>query len=541
MKKLLREENIIEKRAVVCFFIITALLMSCVMRVAVISQSDYGEAAAKQSGYRISVCGIRGTIYDCNMLPVTNQKSRIMAAVSPTPEAIVAISAELEGAEKERVLGELKNGKPAVCEVKKEINAGGVICTTVYENTSSDMPAEHIIGYVNGENHGVSGLQAAYDELLYSGSCVEAVFSSNGRGKLLYGVDPYFENDLAEVNSGVVTTLDINIQNAVCNAADKIERGAVVVADSYTNEIKAMVSKPGFDATDVSKYLNSADSPLLNRALASYSVGSAFKPCVAAAAIENNLGNFTFECTGKTHIIDRDFRCHKRDGHGMMNLRTALAQSCNCFFYNFAIKLGAEPIYKTARNLSFDGNIKIADNIETSSGILPELQDISENAALLANLSIGQGKLMLSPVAMLNLYSAIASDGSYNLPCIVKGTLTDGSLKKYEGSKKTKVMSEKTAQLLRSYLASVVTEGTGTDAKPSSCTAAGKTATAQTGRFDENGREINNGWFCGFFPAEKPKYTVIVMTEGKSEISAASVFSAVADGINAYESGKKEG
>lgn len=539
MKKItVREESIIERRAVICFFVIISMLMSCVARVAVITQSDYATVAADQSGYRITVGTIRGTIYDCNMMPITNQKRRIIAAVSPTPEAIVAISAALEGEAKSSVLYELRNGNPAVCEVKSKISANGIACTEIYENISSDMPAEHIIGYTDGDNRGVSGIQAAYDDFLYCASSVDAVFQKNGKGELLYGIEPYFENDLSCVNKGVVTTLDLNIQNIVQAASEKITTGAVVVADPYNGEIKAMLSKPDFDVLRVADYLNAENAPLLNRALASYSVGSAFKPCVAAAAIENNITDFIFDCTGKTYIIDRDFHCHKRSGHGLMDLKAALAQSCNCYFYNFAFKIGASAIYKQARSFSFEGKMKIGDGLEASEGILPDFKAVSTNAAALANLSIGQGKLLLSPVSMLTLYSAIASDGTYVIPHIIKATVSEGAPEEYASGNKTRAMSEETARQIRGYLSAVVNEGTGIQAKPESTTAAGKTATAQTGRFDSDGKEINNGWFCGFFPAESPKYTVVVMTEGASEVSAASVFSQIADSVTEYEKTK---
>ena len=138
---------------------------------------------------------------------------------------------------------------------------------------------------------------------------------------------------------------------------------------------------------------------------------------------------------------------------------------------------------------------------------------------------------------MLTLYCAIASDGTYSIPSAVKGTLTDGSLTPYESGSRTKVMSSETAALLRGYLAAVIKEGTGTSAKPQTVSAAGKTATAQTGKY-ENGVEICQGWFCGFFPAEEPKYTVIVFSEDTSRQSAScgEVFAEIADKIASLES-----
>ena len=82
-------------------------------------------------------------------------------------------------------------------------------------------------------------------------------------------------------------------------------------------------------------------------------------------------------------------------------------------------------------------------------------------------------------------------------------------------------------------------EGTGVEAKPETTTAAGKTATAQTGRYDQNNIEITNSWFCGFFPLDNPQYTVIVMSEGRSLVSTASVFKNIADGITEYQNSIK--
>ena len=133
---------------------------------------------------------------------------------------------------------------------------------------------------------------------------------------------------------------------------------------------------------------------------------------------------------------------------------------------------------------------------------------------------------------MLTLYSAITNGGNYYIPSIVEGTVKDGKITKYDIGSPTKVMNEKTAQILKDCLKSVVEEGTGVLAKPKTVSAAGKTATAQTGKF-ENGSEICSTWFCGFFPFEKPKYTVIVFCENsqKQTKPCAEIFAQIADKI----------
>lgn len=523
--------SIFSRRSAISFFLIMTLFFSCIMRVAVIATADYREVQEQQSGLRLTVGGLRGTIYDCNMVPITNSKSKIIAAVSPTPRAVTAISSVLSGESLDNVLERLKSGKPVLCEVPRFIKCDGIACTAVYEHNSADTKAIHLVGYIDVDSHGVSGLEKAYEEYLYSDKKAAFVYTMDGSGDILKGINPEIENDTSVTAAGVVSTVDVNIQSAAEEAAKQIECGAIVIADAQTSKIRAMASVPNFDVTNLSDYLNKENSPLLNRALAAYNVGSVFKPCVAAAGIESGNGDFCYTCTGSTKIIDRYFKCHKRSGHGDMNLKSGLANSCNTYFYNLAFSVGGERIYNTASALGFGKSIDICSGLSAAKGNLPKQESLS-NIANLANFSIGQGELLLSPVALLNLYSAIATDGAYNIPSVVEGTLSGGALKPYEAGERTRVMKKETAALLREYLSSVIEEGTGKTAKPQTVSAAGKTATAQTGKY-ENGAEICAGWFCGFFPAEDPQYTVIVFSENtaKQSASCGEIFAGLADRI----------
>lgn len=523
--------SIFSRRSAISFFLIMTLFFSCIMRIAVIATADYREVQEQQSGLRLTVGGLRGTIYDCNMVPITNSKSKIIAAVSPTPRAVTAISSVLSGESLDNVLERLKSGKPVLCEVPRFIKCDGIACTAVYEHNSADTKAIHLVGYTDADSHGVSGLEKAYEEYLYSDKKAAFVYTMDGSGGILKGINPEIENDTSVTAAGVVSTVDVNIQSAAEEAAKQIECGAIVIADAQTSKIRAMASVPNFDVTNLSDYLNKDNSPLLNRALAAYNVGSVFKPCVAAAGIESGNGDFCYTCTGSTKIIDRYFKCHKRSGHGDMNLKSGLANSCNTYFYNLAFSVGGERIYNTASALGFGKSIDICSGLSAAKGNLPKQESLS-NIAYLANFSIGQGELLLSPVALLNLYCAIATDGSYNIPSVVEGTLSGGAFKPYESGKRTRVMKKETAELLREYLSSVIEEGTGKNAKPQTVSAAGKTATAQTGKY-ENGAEICAGWFCGFFPAGEPQYTVIVFSENtaKQSASCGEIFAGLADRI----------
>ena len=523
------------KRTAICFFIFTFLFLFTILRIVFLSTKDYTAVQKNQNTLKLKAGAIRSTIYDRNLIPITNSDKKIIAAVSPTPRAITAISSVLEGDELQNLLKRLKSGKPVLCEVPEEINCDGIVSTNIYTNTTK-IPAIHLIGYTNSDGIGVSGIEKAYDNFLDAKKDVTFYYECNGKGSILEGVNPTVENDTSAIASGVVTTIDINIQNIAEKAGQAIKTGAVVVAEAQSGKIRASVSLPDFNLENIAESLKRNDSPLLNRAINAYNVGSVFKPCIAAAATENKFQSFAYNCTGRCEIIDRFFKCHNINGHGYLNMNLAIANSCNTYFYNLAFNVGAENIYKTVSSLKFGKELEICDGLKTASGNIPSKETLS-NIAQLANLSIGQGELLLSPISILTLYCSIASNGTYYTPSVVEGTLNEGSFKEYNIGTPTRVMKENTAEILRNHLASVVTEGTGIEAKPQFVSAAGKTATAQTGKF-ENGIEICEGWFCGFFPVENPKYVVIVFSENtlNQEKSCSKIFAEIADSITLLES-----
>lgn len=526
--------RIFSKRSAICFFLILLLFFISVLRVGVTATADYSKTGYQGNSLRLTISKQRGTIYDCNMVPLTNSNRKIIAAVSPTPRAVTAISSILQGEELQNVLALLRNNKPVLCEVDEWIECDGIVCTYVY-GQSDYIPAIHLLGYTDIDFKGVSGIQLAYDSILSSEEEIYISYDCNAKGEILEGATPHLVNNTSVEASGVVSTIDINIQSIAEEAASAIETGAVVIAEAKSGKIRASVSRPDFNMQTIEESLNNADSPLLNRAINAYNVGSVFKPCIAIAGIENNKNNFLYNCTGSFEIIDRFFRCHDLSGHGIMNLRSAIAHSCNTFFYNFAIEIGNEKIYDIASSLRFGKQLEICDNIKTAKGNLPKKEKL-ENLAQLANFSIGQGELLLSPISMLTLYSAIANDGAYYIPSVVEGTLKDGKFTEYQKGNKTQVMQKETADILKTHLEAVLLEGTGTTALPKTVTAAGKTATAQTGKY-KNGVEICQGWFCGLFPAENPKYVVIVFSENTNRQTQTSnqIFAQIADKITELE------
>ncbi len=519
------------QRIISVFLCMVTVSVICFWRIYKIGQSET-TAGSAYNGYTLTLSSQRGTIFDCNLASLTNSDTKILAAVTPTPRAITAISGVLEGEELKAVLNTLREGKPAVVELDSEIESDGIICVKVYENVSRDTVCEHLIGYLGADGHGVSGIQKAYDELLFSGDTVKVIYPSDADGDFLVGAEPEVINNESVANSGIALTIDRDIQRVSEQAMGEVECGAAVVMEVGSGKIRAMVSRPSFDLSRISDYLERENSPLVNRALSAYNVGSVFKPCVAAALIENGGSEgYTCTCTGSVVIAGHTFGCHNLSGHGNMNLSSAIELSCNSFFYEFSQRLGADKIYNQAKIFSF-GTATDIGGILTDSGSIGSYTRLSSSETALANLSIGQGELLLSPISILPLYEAIANGGIYYTPTVIEGTVTGGVIERRGLSAPTRAMSEETAEKLKEYLCRVVVSGTGTAAAPESTTAAGKTATAETGwRID--GELIQNSWFCGFFPSENPKYAVSVLIENekKNNITGAPIFKKIADGI----------
>lgn len=527
--------RIFAKRSLICFFIILFLLFTCILRVTVLTTTtNYSEVQAEFGSIKLEIQNQRGTIFDCNGYPLTNNKKKIIACVSPTPRAITAISSILKGEELKRLLEELKSGKPSICEVDEIINCEGILCTEIYTDEAK-IPAIHTIGYTDNQNNGISGLQKAYNDILKNDKPLTVRYACDGKGRILPGIAPQIENKVSPLSFGVMTTIDINVQNIIEGYNEVLGKGSIIVADVKTSKLRGIISFPTFTTDNISNILNDPASPLFNRTLGAYNVGSAFKLCVAATGIENGYEGFKYNCKGKCKIIDRVFKCHQITGHGLTDLNHAVANSCNTYFYNAGIKIGAQKILDMASNLNFGKSIRLCDGITTAKGTLPNSEKL-ENLAHLANFSIGQGDFTATPVSLLPLYCAIANDGKYYMPSIVEGFIQNGKQQKYDYGSPTRVFSTDTANKLKTALSLVISEGTGTQAKPKTVTAAGKTATAQTGKF-KKGKEIKSSWFCGFFPIVNPQYAVIVFCEDSDlqTKSSAEIFAEIADKINALE------
>ncbi|MCX5699352.1 MAG: penicillin-binding protein 2 [Candidatus Omnitrophica bacterium] len=403
--------------------------------------------------------------------------------------------------------------------------------------------AAHVIGYVNEIDRwrltkledygyktkdivGFGGVEEKYDYYLRQeegGLSVEV--DHRGKFTRVLGFAP------PRNGKDVVLTLDLKIQKIVEeNLVGR--KGSVILMDPFSGEILALASYPNFNpAVFVNKrtkliagLFNDPDAPLINRAIgSSYPPASVFKVVVASAGLELKKINpsTSFVCQGSTLVGARKFNCW--DVHGSEDIFQAIAHSCDVFFYKTGLSLGAQNIHDYALKLGLGRNVGFELSGETS-GFIPsplwrkinKFQNWFDGDT--ANLSIGQGDCLVTPLQAANMLAVFANRGYLLSPYIVKavGGL-DLSVKK---KRLIGVPFKKsTFEVIAQGLARVVSDakGTGNVLSTLPIKVAGKTGTAQVSR------GVTHAWFVGFFPLDKPKYVICVFLENGGPGHAASV------------------
>ena len=499
--------------------------------------TELAQAAQDQRVYTIRAGSARGTIYDCRGRPLTNGRWRNGTVVTATPAAVTAVQSVL-GDDAAAVLAQLKTGKPVqVADLSLKDVSGAVTFQLPVRYTDGGIAA-HVIGYTDGNGSGVCGIEQAYDALLntYSGS-VTVRYRADAWGRTLTGEPLETDDSIDRCAGGVVLTLDRDIQQMAEEIAEaSLPVGAIVIMDVKNGKIRAMVSAPSFDPNHVEDALTQENAPLLNRALCSYNVGSVFKLVSACCAAEQGDTDLTIRCTGTIPYANRLFRCINGNAHGTVNLSRGIAISCNCYFIQLMDQIGIQPVYEMAQKMGFGQNIWLTSNM-VSGGTLPALADLSASAAQ-ANFSFGQGDLLATPLQVASMIQAIANNGQKITPSLVECTVNaEGVRNAEQEASPERVMSARTAELVRGYMIDAVRSGTATRAEPESGGAGAKTATAETGWY-QNGKAVIQAWCAGFYPSEEPEYVITVFAENGRSGSAmcAPVFKQLADGLAALQS-----
>lgn len=523
------------------YVLLIAMFTGMLCRLYALGQgSMLSEAASTQTAFLLDVAQTRGIIYDCNLKPLVSTEKRVVAAVQPSPEAAIALS-EAAGKDGEEISYDPEAQVPYLLQLKEEtLYAKGIEMFEIDNRYAEEQLAPHIIGYLNPDKtSGSAGIELAYDEILTQhAGALRLRYTMDALGNTMQVEAPEIIQDNYRDSGGVVLTLDAEIQKAAEKAMASVEKGAAVVMDVNTGDIKASVSVPAYNPNDLASSLKDPDSPFVNRVFSQYNVGSTFKLITAAAALENGFGRYTpYVCEGYEDVKGQIFYCHWRSGHGELDMERAIKVSCNPYFIHLGQIAGGGRITALARAIGFSRATRFSDDLVTSNGTLPSESEL-ENPAALANLSFGQGSLTATPIQVAQMICAVANGGYAVQPRLTEGFTDDGQTI-YEHTPvyaKNQVFSARTAEILQEYLVANVQDGSGKLAKPSRGMAGGKTASAQTGIYltpgDEDS-EIVHAWFAGFYPEKTPKYAIVVIVEGGNSGSdvAAPIFKQIADGI----------
>ncbi|MBN8710671.1 MAG: penicillin-binding protein 2 [Verrucomicrobia bacterium] len=407
--------------------------------------------------------------------------------------------------------------------------------------------AGHIIGYT-GREAPLSVRPIENGDLIFSDSegreGLEQMFDNELRGQVgqLYVTYDANGNKTSEriakppvPGYNVVTTLDIDLQR-ICEEtlAANCKRGAMVIIDPNTGEILAMASQPGFNPNEFvpivrrdvfDRYNNDEANPLIPRAYrAAYPPGSTFKTFVGFAALETNTitPKTQFDCPTAFTVGDHTFKNWKKTGAGELNFVEALTQSCNTWFYQVGIKLGAPSLIDYAHKLGLGRRTGIPlraeqeGNIPTDDYMLRvHRREIKKGD--LANMAIGQGDILISPLQMAQAMGVIASSGQFHITRLVSQiqSIDNKVVAAYPDRIRENIpVTPLVDKTLRTALKDVVYDGQGTahSAQVKGTTVAGKTGTAQWG---PTNKQRTAAWFTGFLPVENPQYAFAAVYEGE--------------------------
>ena len=526
--------------AAVFLFLAMGILVVIVSLYVASGSRQYQEAAAQQSTYTITAGVSRGTIYDTNLQPLINATSQTVAAVAPSPDAANAITAAFSSETGSSFYSMLSAGTPFLLTVPKEtaLSGAGIDLFSVPDRYGEEPIAVHTIGYLDADGIGVAGIEMAFDDVLreYDGKAT-VQYPVDALGHVLSPEERIVADTLSKSRGGVVLTLDQDLQRAAERIAKRhLQSGAIVVTEVATGKLRALVSLPDFSPENVAAALEDQEAaPLLNRALEAYPVGSVFKLVSAAAALESGISPLReYTCTGGLTVSGAVFHCFDGIAHGTLNMRGAIAASCNGYFIDLMQDVPVPVFLKTAQSCGFGQKMQLAKGMVSAPGVLPEKSELQISRAL-ANFSFGQGELTASPLQIASLTNTIASGGICTELSLIEGFVdADGAWTAAEVKKSPKrILSADTAAQLQAFMEEAVESGTAANGKPMSGGAGAKTGTAQTGRY-RSGEEVLDLWYTGYFPKENPQYTITVLADERiaSEGSpCAKVFAALA---NAY-------
>ena len=420
-----------------------------------------------------------------------------------------------------------------------------------------ELPDVHNYSFYQPDVEGKSQIEQSMDKYL-RGQPGTRILQRSVKGV----IEGEVRLDPPKPGNNVVLTLDARIQYIAEQALrhPQLGRAAAVVVDPNNGDILAMASVPSFDPNmfipSVSeedwKKLNEDEAvPLVSRAVSGFPPGSTFKIITALGGLRKNHGGEHWNCPGGITYGDHFFKCwiaEKRGAHGTLGLADALKVSCDCFFYQYGNSATIESLDKIGKILGIGEHYDLGLGDE-KDGAMPgpewmknKYPQLKWTSAHTANVSIGQGYVLASPLQMAMCYAAVANGGTAYEPRLVRTVVAAGTKPtldekgnatwtpltengepawpdkpKVRGNLRDEVSAAQ-IEIVRHGLWEVVNEvggpggsGTGAKARIKGVTVAGKTGSAQA---TDRGKKDTIAWFCCFAPFEHPRYAICCMVQG---------------------------
>lgn len=548
------EKTRIPSRALVLSAIFALWVMVLVARLCFLQIVQYGNLIARahrQQQHTMEIAPQRGIIFDRQMraLAMSLAVDSIYAVPSeiPNPEMLADLLARALGVDAGELLGRFRTAR-SFCWVKRKVSSAegarvqALNLKGIYfqKETKRFYPkgelAAHVVGYVGLDDDGLAGIEYGMNSVI------------KGRpGRVLVAADARRQSYRSSVWEGqpgknVVLTLDENIQYVAEKALAEAVRkrraagGAVIVQNPQSGEILAMANQPTFNPN---QYAKSVPDALVNRAVAaSYEPGSTFKLVTLSAVLEEKL-------TTPAEVINCQYGSIVLTGHvihdhkpfGDLSVADVLAKSSDVGAIKLGLRLGEERFYRYIQNFGFGSRTDIALPGE-ERGLLKPPRHWS--GISIGEISMGQ-EIGVTPLQLVVAYSTVANGGILFQPRIVREVYLGNSHEPAPPATGRRVVSEQTANTMKQLLAGVVESGTGTSARLSGYSAAGKTGTAQ--KIDASGRYSKSHFissFVGFAPVSRPALTILVVIDSPvgaiygAEV-AAPVFRSIAEQTLGYQ------
>jgi penicillin-binding protein 2 len=593
-----RERRTFQFRAVLAFIVVVLMMAALVSRIAYLQVIEYERYSALSDKNRIQLQPVapnRGLIYDTNgVLLADNRPSHNLTLVKERVDDMQATIAELaqlipiserdiEGFERrlkqrrrpfEPVPLRFKLSEQEIAKVAVNFHRlpGVQVDAELIRHYPHGEPLVHALGYVgrineqelkrvdnqnySATNHiGKLGVEKYYEDQLHGRVGFQQV-ETNARGqvlKVLSRQDPLPGRDLS-------LYLDLELQQ-VAHQALAGRRGAVVALDPNTGGILALVSTPGYDpnafvsgisSSDYKALQQHDDLPLFNRALRGrYPPASTIKPIIGLAAIDTRTVSLNYKIwdPGWYQLTEggRFYRDWKKNGHGQVNLRSAIVESCDVYFYDVGKRMGIDPMSDYLGRFGF-GQVTTLDLPEAHAAILPsnEWKKSARGNPWFTgdslNLSIGQGFMVATPMQLATATMLIANQGDWVNPRMLKSmSVSQPEELPFElqiPERKQLADVELNRDSYWDYIIRSMEEvmhGQRGTARGSGRNApyrmAGKTGTAQVVRIKQDEeydaeklaeRHRDHGLFVGFAPVKNPQIVVAVVVENGGGGSSAA-------------------